>query len=85
MLSKIEKLYTVSKTRSGAGYGSDYQLLIVKFRIKLKKVRKTTRPFIYDLNQMLYDYTVDVTNRFKGLDVVDRASEELWTKVGNTV
>ena len=85
MLSKIEKLYTVSQKRPVTDCVSEHELLIVKFRIKLKKVRKTTRPFIYDLNQMLYDYTVDVTNRFKGLDVVDRASEELWTKVGNTV
>ena len=56
-----------------------------KERVKLKKVRKTTRPFRYDLNQMLYDYTVDVTNRFKGLYLVDREPEELWTKVCNIV
>ena len=55
--------------------------LIAKFRLKLKKVRKTTRPFRYDLNHIPYDYTVEVTNRFKGLDLVDRVPEELWTEV----
>ena len=61
--------------------GSDHQLLIENFRLKLKKVGKTTRPFRYDLSQILYDYTVEVTNRFKGLDLVDRAPEELWVEV----
>ena len=74
----MEKLYTVSKTRPGADCGSDHELLIAKFRLKLKKVRKTTRPFTYGLNQTLYDYTVEVTNRFKGLDLIDRVPEELW-------
>ena len=59
-------------------YGSDHELLIAKFRLKLKKVGKTTRPFRSDLNQISYDYTVEVTNRFKGLDLVDRVPEELW-------
>ena len=59
--------------------------IIVKFRIKLKKVGKTTRPFRYDLNQFPYDYTVEVTNRFKGLDLTDRVPEELWTEVHNIV
>ena len=59
----MEKLYTVSKTRPGADYGSDHELLIAKFRLKLKKVGKATRPFRYDLNQISYDYTVEVTNR----------------------
>ena len=59
--------------------------LIAKFRIKWKKVGKTTRPFRYELNQIPYDYTVEVTNRFKGLDLVDRGLEELWTEVQNTV
>ena len=53
----------------------------MKFRLKLKKVGKTTRPFRYDLNQILYDYTVEMTSRFKGLDLVDRVPEELWTEV----
>ena len=62
----MEKLYTVSKNKLGADCGSDHELLIAKFRLKLKKVGKTTRPFRYDLNQILYNYTVEVTNRFKG-------------------
>ena len=68
-----------------AGCGSDHELLIAEFRLKLKKVGKTTRPFRYDLNQFPYDYTVEVTNRFKKLDLVDRMHEELWTEVHNTV
>ena len=67
-----------AKTRPGADCGSDYELLIAKFRLKLKKGGKTTRPFRYDLNQIPYNYTVEVTNRFKGLDLMDRVSEELW-------
>ena len=66
-----------------ADCGSDHELLITKFRLKLKKVRKTTRPFRYDLNQIPYDYTVEVTNRFKGLDLKDRVPEELWMEVCN--
>ena len=81
----MEKLYTVSKTRPGADFGSDYELLIAKFRVKLKKVGKTTRPFSYDLNQIPYDYTVEVRNRFKGLDLIDRVPDELWTEVHDTV
>ena len=77
---KVEKLYTVRKTRPGADDGSDHELLIAKFRLKLKKVGKTTRPFRYDLNQIPYNYTVEVRNRFKGLDLIDRVPEELWTK-----
>ena len=77
----MEKLYTVSKTRLGADCGSDPEFLIAKFRLKLKKVGKTTRPFRYDLNQIPYDYTVEVTNRFNGLDLIDRVPEELWTEV----
>ena len=68
---KMEKLYSVSKNRLGADYGSDHELLIAKFRLKLKKVGKTTRPFRYDLDQIPYDYTVEVTNTFKGLDLID--------------
>ena len=60
-------------------------LLIAKFRLKLKNVGKTTRPFRYDLNQIPYDYTVEVTNRFKGLDLIDRGPEELWMEVCNIV
>ena len=70
-----------SKARPGADCGSDHQLLITKFRLKLKKVRKTTRSFRYDLNQILYDYTVEVINRFKGLDLIDRVPDELWMEV----
>ena len=78
MQPKTEKLYIVTKTRPGADCGSDHELLIAKFRLKLKKVRKTTRPFRYDLNQIPYDYTGEVRNRFKGLDLIDRVPEERW-------
>ena len=81
----MEKLYTVSRTRPGADCGSDHELLITKFKLKLKKVGKTTRPFRYDLNQIPYDYTVEVRNRFKGLDPIDRVPDELWTEVQNIV
>ena len=74
---KMEKLYTVSKTRPGADCGSDYELLIAKFRLKLKKVGKTARPFRYDSSQIPYDYTLEVRNRFKGLDLIDRVPDEL--------
>ena len=70
-----------TETRPGADCG----LLITKFRLKLKKVGKTTRPFRHDLNQIPYDYTVEVTNRFKGLDLIDRVPDELWTEVRDTV
>ena len=63
----------------------DHELLIAKFRLKLKKVEKITRPFRYDLNQILYDYTVEVRNRFKGLDLIDTVPDELWTEVQDTV
>ena len=76
----MEKLYTVNKTRPGADCGSDHELLIAKFRLKLKKVGKTTSSFSYDLNQIPYNYTVEVTNRYKGLDLIDRVPEELWMK-----
>ena len=79
----MEKLYTVIKTRPGADCGSDHELLIAKFRLKLKKVGKTTRPFRYDLNEI--PYAVEVTNRFKGLDLIDRVPEKLWTEVCDTV
>ena len=74
-----------AKTRPGADFGSDHELLIAKFRLKLKKVGKTTRPFRYDLNQIPYDYTMEVTNRFKGLDLIDRVPDKLWNEVRDTV
>ena len=74
-----------AKTRPGADCGSDHELLIAKFRLKLKKVEKTTRPFRYDLSQIPYHYTVKVRNRFKGLDLKDRVQEVLWTKVRDVV
>ena len=74
----MEKLYAVSKKRPGADYGSDHELLIAKFRFRLKKVGKTTRPFKYDLNQILYAYTVEVRNRFKGLDLMECLMNYGW-------
>ena len=74
-----------TKTKAGADCGSDHELLIAKFRFKLKKVEKTTRPFIYDLNQFPYDYTVEVKNRFKGLVLRDRVPDELWMEVCDIV
>ena len=65
--------------------GSDHELLIAKFRFKLRQVVKTTRSFRYDLNQIPYGYTVEVTNRFKGLDLIERVPEELWTEVCDIV
>ena len=70
-----------AKRRLGADCGSDHELLIAKFRLKLKKVGKITRPFRYDLNQIPYDYTVEVRNRFKQLDLIDRVPDELWAEV----
>ena len=74
-----------AKTRPGADCGSDHELLSAKFRLKLKKVGETTKPFRYDLNQIPYDYTVEVKNRFKGLDLIDRVTDELWMEVGDIV
>ena len=74
-----------AKTRPGAECGSDHELLITKFKLKLKKLGKTTRPFRYDLNQIPYNFTVEVTNRFKGLDLIDRVPEDLWTEVCDIV
>ena len=73
------------KTRPGADCDSEHEFLIAKFRLKLKKIRKTTRPFRYDLNQIPNNYTVEVRNRFKGLDLIDRVPEELWMKVCDIV
>ena len=77
----MEKLYTVSKARPGADYGLGSELLIAKFRHKLKKVGEITSPFCYDLNQIPSDYTMEVTNKFKELDLVDRVPGKLWTEV----
>ena len=74
-----------AKTRPGADCGSDQWLLIAKYRLKLKKVGKTTRSFRYDPNQIPYDYTVEVRNRFKGLDLIDRVPDELWNEVHDTI
>ena len=80
-VSKTNTLYAVSiqsaKTRPGADYGSDHELLIAKFRLKLKKTGTYTKRLRCDLNQIAYDYTVEVTNRFKGLDLLDRMPDEL--------
>ena len=80
-----EALYSQQKTRSGADCGSDHELLIAKFRLKLKKGGKTTSPIRYDLNQIPYDYTVGVRNTFKGLDLIDRVPDELWMEVHDIV
>ena len=80
----MEKFYT-AKTRPGADCGSDHELPTGKFRLKLKKVGKTTGPFRYDLSQIPYNYTVEVRNRSKGLDLIDRVPEELWTDVHDIV
>ena len=74
-----------AKTRQGADCGSSHEFFIAKFRLKLKKVEKTTKPFMYDLNQNPYDYTVEVRNRFKGLDVIDSVPDELWKEICDIV
>ena len=81
----MESSIQSAKTRLGADCGSDHELLVAKFRLKLKNIGKTTTPFRYDLNQIPYDYTVEVTNRFKVLDLIDRVPEELWMEVHDTV
>ena len=81
MRSSIQSI----KTRQGVDCGSDHEILITKFRLKLKKVGKTARPFRYDLNQIPYDYTVEVRNRFKGQDLIDRVRDELWNEVHDIV
>ena len=81
----MEKLYIVSKNKTRSGLSSGHELLIAKFRLKFKEVGKTTRPFRYDLNQIPYDCTVEVRNRFKGLDLIDRVPDELWTEVRDIV
>ena len=74
----MERFYRVSKKRPGADCGSDHELHIAKFRLKLKKVGKTTRPFRYDLNQTPYNYRVEVTNRFKGLNLIECVMNYGW-------
>ena len=74
-----------AKTRPGADCGSNHELLIAKFRLKLKKVGKTTRPFRYDINQIHYNYRVEATNRFKGLDLIEREPDDLWMEVRDIV
>ena len=81
----MEKVYTVSKTRLGADCGSDHDLLIAKLRFKLKKVGKTTTPFRDDVNPIPYDYTVEVRNRFNGLQLTDRVPDELWMEFRDIV
>ena len=85
MTERLRSSIQSAKTRPGADCGSDHELLLTKFRLKLKKVGKTTRPFRYDLNQIPYDYTVEVRNRFKGLDLINRVPDELWMEVHNIV
>ena len=82
---KMKKRYTVCKNKTGSWLWLRSKLLIAKFRLKLKKVGKSTRPFRYDLNQIPYDYTVEVRNRFKGLDLIDRVPDELLTEVCDIV
>ena len=84
-VAKVGTSIQRAKTRPGSDCGSDHELLITKFRLKLNKVGKTARPFRYDLNQIPYDYTVEVRNRFKGLDLIDRVPDELWNEVRDTV
>ena len=72
-----------SKNKTGADCGLDHEFLIAKFTLKLNKVGKTTKPFRYDLNKISYDYAVDISNRFKGLDLTDRVPEELWMEAHN--
>ena len=81
----MEKLYTVRKNKTRTDCGSDHELHNAQFKLELKKVWKNTRPFRYDLNQIPYGYTVEMTNRFKGLDLIDRVPEELWMEVRDII
>ena len=81
----MEKLYTVNKNKTGSWLWLRSWTPYAKFRLKLKKVGKTTRPFRYDLTQIPYDYRVEMRNRFKGLDLIDRVPEELWMEVRDIV
>ena len=78
--TKMENLYTVSKNKTRSWLWFRSWTPCCQIRLKLKKVGKTTRPFRYDLNQIPYTYKVEVRNRFKGLDLIDRVPEELWTE-----
>ena len=80
-----EAVYSQKKMSPGLNCGSDHQILIAKFRLKLKKAGKTTRPARYNLNQIPYAYALEMMNRFKGLDLVNSVPEEVWTEVCNTV
>ena len=81
----MEKLYTVSKNKTGSWLCLRSWTSYLQIQTKIEESRETTRPFKYDLNQIPYDYTVEVTNRFKGLDLIDRGPEELWMEVFNSV
>ena len=81
----MENSIQSAKTRLGADCGTDHEFFIAKFRLKLKKVGQTARPFKYDLNEIPYNYTVEVINRFKGLYLIDRVPEELWMEVPDIV
>ena len=81
----MEKFYTVSNNKTGSWLWLSHELLIAKFRLKLKKAEKTARPFRYDLNQIPYDYTLEVRKKFKGLDLIDRVPDELWMEVRDIV
>ena len=83
--AKDREALSSQQKQPGADCDSDHELLIAKFRHKLKKIGKTTSPFRYDLNQIPYDYTVEVRDRFKGLDLIDRVPEELWMEVYDIV
>ena len=83
--TEIRLIIQSTKTRPGADCSSDHKLLIAKFRLKLKKIGETPRPFRYDLNQIPYNYTVEVRNRFKGLDLIDRVPDELWMEIRDIV
>ena len=85
MSSLLNSFIQSVKTRQGTDYVSDHELLIAKSRLKLKKVGKTTRPVRFDLNQIPYDYTLEVTNRFKGFDLIFREHKELWPEVYDLV
>ena len=85
MQPKVEKLYTFSKNKTRTNCASDHELLIAKFRLILKKLGKTTRLFRYDLNHIPYDYTVEVRNKFKGIDLMDKVPDELWMEVQDIV
>ena len=83
--TEIRLIIQSTKTRPGADCSSDHELLIAKFRLKLKKIGETPRPFRYDLNQIPYNYTVEVRNRFKGLGLIDGVPDERWTEVHDIV